>query len=170
VLADGDTAPAFDLPGVESGSSIDDAIEQYRLADALDDGPAVVNFYPFDFHPSCTEHMCTLRDLSWFDVDDAVTVYGVSTDRSFSHRAFANAENLDFPLLSDCTGDVAESYGVLYDEIEGHERVSKRAVFVVDGDRTVRYAWSTDDPEVQPDWAPVRDAVASLTEPETAQK
>ena len=168
MLAEGDTAPRFELPGVEPGAA-DADIAQFRLADALESGPAVVNFYPFDFHPSCTEHMCTLRDLSWFDVADAVTVYGISTDGSFSHRAFAAAESLDFPLLSDNDGSVAEDYGVLYDEIEGHKRVSKRAVFVVDADREIRYAWRTDDPEAQPNWTPVRDAVAALTGSETAE-
>jgi peroxiredoxin len=71
-------------------------------------------------------------------------VFCISTDRSFSHRAFAETEELAFALLSDSDGSVAESY----EEFNGHKRIAKRSVFVVDTDGTIRYAWSTDDPTV----------------------
>jgi peroxiredoxin len=140
----------------------EDGVTEYRLNDAVQDGPVLVSFYVFDFHPECTEHMCSLHDMSWFDIDDSVTVFGVSTDRSFSHQEFATTEGLGFPLLSDSDGSVAEEYGVLFEEFNGHKRVSKRSVFVIDTDQTVRYAWSTDDPREQPDWQPVREALSTL--------
>lgn len=73
-------------------------------------------------------------------------------------RAFADAENLDPPPLSDSDGSVSEAYGVLYDEFNRHRRVAKHSVFVVDQNRTVRYAWATDDRETIPDWIAVRNA------------
>jgi peroxiredoxin len=121
-----------------------------------------VSFYLFDFHPACTDHMCALHDLAWMDLEDDVTVFGISTDKSFSHRAFADSENLEFRLLSDSDGTVAEEYDVLYDEFKNHKRVSKRSVFVVDTDQTVRYAWATEDPRTLPDWDPVRDVIGDL--------
>ena len=59
---------------------------------------------------------------------------------------------------------MSEAYGVLYDEFEGHKRVAKRAVFVLDDDRTVRYAWSTDDASQQPDWREVGTAARSVAD------
>jgi len=156
----GSLAPDFSLPGA---TATDESVREYGLSAALDDGPVVLNFYVFDFHPACTEHLCALHELAWFDIDDSVTVFGVSTDRSFSHRAFAESEALDVTLLSDSDGSVAEAYGVLYDEFRGHKRVAKRSVFVVDTDHTVRYVWRTGDPTVQPDWAAVSDALAALS-------
>jgi len=37
----------------------------------------------------------------WLDLDDRVTVFGISTDRTFSRRAFADTEELAFTLLPD---------------------------------------------------------------------
>lgn len=161
VLNKSSDAPDFELPGTNDGA-VDASVTRYRLADALDDGPVVLNFYLFDFHPACTEHMCSLHDLAWVDLADDVTVFGISTDKSFSHEAFADTENLDVTLLSDSDGSVAEQYGVLYDEFNGHKRVPKRSVFVVDTDQKIRYAWATEDPQVMPDWDPVRTALDRL--------
>jgi peroxiredoxin len=161
MLGDGTEAPDFELPGTNDGTD-DDSVSRYRLADALEDGPVVLNFYLFDFHPACTEHMCSLHDLAWVDMADDVTVFGVSTDKSFSHQAFADTENLDVTLLSDSDASVAEQYDVLYDEFNAHKRVPKRSVFVVDTDQKIRYAWTAEDPQVMPDWDSVRTALAGL--------
>lgn len=165
MLTDGATAPAFSLPGTHAtADSPRDSPAVYSLEDGLVDGPLLLNFYLFDFHPACTEHVCDLHDLGWFDLEPGVSVYGISTDRTFSHEAFATGEGLGFPLLSDSDGSVAEAYGVLYDEFQGHKRIAKRSVFLVDTDRRVRYAWGTDDPGAQPDWDEVHEAVHALLE------
>lgn len=158
MIEEGQQAPDFALPGV----SADGDIREFGLSEAVTDGPVVLNFYVFDFHPECTEHMCDLNNLSWFRLDDGVTAFAISADQSFSHREFAAAQNLDFPLLSDSDGAVAEAFGVLYEEFKGHKRVAKRSVFVIDTERVVRYAWRTDDPSDHPDWTTVTETVQSL--------
>ena len=172
MLTDGDTAPDFSLPGTrppgeQAGNETARTTSAARpvpftLEGVPADGSLPLNFYLFDFHPSCTEHVCALHDLAWFDLEAGLSVYGVSTDRVFSHDAFATGEGLGFPLLSDSDGSVAEAYGVLYDEFRGHKRIAKRAVFLVDADRTVRYAWSSVEPGTQPDWDAVHDAVHAV--------
>ena len=159
MLQEGAEAPGFSLPGTDDAGS---ELREYNLADALDAGPVLVNFYVFDFHPQCTDHVCSLHDVAWFELDDRLTVFGISTDRTFSHSAFARQEGLTFPLLSDSDGNVAEAYDVLFDEFQGHKRIAKRSVFLVDTDGTVRFAWSTEDPTTQPDWGAVKDAVDAL--------
>lgn len=84
------------------------------------------------------------------------------------HRAFARAEGLDPTILADSDGRVAESFGGLYDEFKRHSRIAKRSVFVIDTDRTISYAWSIDDPAVQPDWSAVAAAVRALVESSAA--
>lgn len=153
----GDTAPEFALPG-----TADDGVAEYRLSGHLDDGPVVLAFYAFDFHPSCTEELCDIRDLEWFGLMDGVTVFGLSTDRAFSHAAFAREYGLDFPLLSDSDGGVSEAYGVLYDEVKGHRRVSKRAIIIVDKTGGIRYRWVADELAQQPDWREIQ-AVLPVT-------
>lgn len=159
MLPTGTDAPDFTLPGTGTDGA---EPSEYSLSAALEDGPVVVSFYLFDFHPACTEHMCDLHDLAWFDLEDGVTVFGISTDRTFSHQAFAESESLEVRLLSDSDGSVAESYDALYDEFQGHKRIAKRSVYVVDTDGTIAYAWQTEDPQEQPDWSEAKAALDSL--------
>lgn len=159
----GTHAPDFTLPGTAPDGS--QRVTEYQLAEALETGPVLINFYVFDFHPACTENLCDLHNLAWLDLDTDVTVFGISTDRSFSHRAFADAEQLFFTLLSDSDGSVAETYDVLYDEFQGHKRIAKRAVFVIDTEQTIQYAWCAVDPQTQPDWNAIREAVSDLGRP-----
>ena len=72
----------------------------------------ILYFYPKDETPGCTEEACSFRDhesdLSKF----GAIVLGVSTDSLQSHEAFRTKHQLNFPLLSDQTADVAKMYGV----------------------------------------------------------
>lgn len=157
MLSAGDAAPDFILPGTDG-----EDVREYMLAEYTRDGPVVLAFYLFDFHPACTEELCSMQNFGWFDVREGTTVLGVSRDSAFSHRAFAREYDIDFPLLSDSDGAVSERYGVRYDELAGHRDVSKRAVFVVDGDTKIRYAWAADDPSELPDWDAIRGVLDDL--------
>jgi peroxiredoxin len=164
MLQPGDEAPDFEL----SGSSGDDP-GPYRLSDHLDDGPVVLAFYPQDFSPVCTEELCTLHEGDFFQFVPGVDLFGISTDGVYSHKEFANKHGFDFPLLSDHDGEVASSYGVRYEEgleFGGADvgRVTKRSLFVVDTDRRVRYAWSTEDPETLPDLLEAKDALDDIAD------
>jgi peroxiredoxin len=133
-------------------------VAEYSLTKALEERPVLLNFYVFNFHPACRENVCALHTLSWFDLDEGVTVYGISTDSVHSHREFARQETLGFPLLSDSDGSVAASYDVLADEIERHRQVAQRSVFLIDRSGTVRYTWSGETPSQQPDWEEIKRA------------
>ena len=156
MLSEGETAPDFALPGVRNGE-----FDEFRLS-AYTDRVVVLAFYPADFSPACTEELCTMRDVDLFSLHRDVALFGISADSTYSHRAFADEHGLNFPLLTDRLGEVADAYGVRYDEFEGLEHVPKRAVFVLDPERTVRYAWSDDDAYETPDIDAVREAVESL--------
>lgn len=157
----GDDAPRFTLPGTARDGA---APEEYRLADAVEDGPAILNFYLFDFHPACTDHLCSFDRLSWFTLADGVTTFGISTDSVYSSAEFAETAGIDFPLLADSDGSVAERYAGLHDEMQGHKRVSRRAVYVVDSDATVQYAWRAEQPADQPDWEELKATVDEHTD------
>jgi len=105
---------------------------------ALRGAPVVLVFYPWAFSGICTGELCRLRDdLAQYDALDA-QVLAVSCDPMFSLRAFADAEHLEFSLLSDHWphGAVARAYGV-FDEQVG---VAHRGSFVLDADG--RVTWS----------------------------
>lgn len=146
MISPGETAPAFQLPGADEST-----LSTYELESFTGTGATVLVFYPFDFSPVCTSELCQFRDAEWLTLTPDVDVLGISTDSAYAHRRFIADNDLSFPLLSDSSGDVIEAYGVKYDEWEGHRDVSKRAVFVLDSDRVVRYRWATDDATVEPD-------------------
>lgn len=154
MLQTGQRAPTFDLPGAGGGR-----IDRHSLTEYTDNGWAVVLvFYPFDFHPVCTSRMCTLRDSEALSLVENTVVLGISTDSVYCHREFADEQRIDFPLLSDSDGSVAEAYGVLADEFDDHRGVACSALFVVDPDRRIQYTWLSDDSEDDPDLAAVEKA------------
>lgn len=163
MIEPGTEAPTFELPAADDGE-----IRPVSLSDYLGEDVVVLAFYPADFSPSCTDELCSLRDLELFDIDRDVTLLGISADSAFSHRAFAERYDLAFPLLSDSAGTVAERYGVRYEEFEGHEGIPKRAVFVVGVRGRVRYAWATDDPTELPDFDALQAAIRSVKDDDTA--
>ena len=157
MLSEGDAAPDFILPGTDG-----EEVREYMLADYTREGPVVLAFYLFDFHPHCTEQLCSMQDLGWFDVRPGTNVLAVSTDSAFAHQAFATEYDLPFVLLSDDDGAVCERYGVLSEGLAGHRVVARRSVFVVDTETTGRDAWGADEPDDQPDWDAVEAALDGL--------
>jgi len=154
MLQVGQTAPSFELPGVAGGQ-----VDPHTLTEYLDQGWAVVVvFYPFDFHPSCTSQLCLLRDAEGLSLVENTVVLGISTDSVYSHQEFARQHRIDFPLLADSTGSVAQAYGVVVDELEGHRDVARSSLFVVDPDREIQYAWQSETPADEPDFDAVEKA------------
>ena len=101
----------------------------------------VLYFYPHDDTPGCTKEACEFRD-AWDDLKKAgVAVYGVSTQSTESHQAFAQKYNLPFPLLPDRDGAIAAKY---------HVRVflglTKRVTYLIGPDGRISYVW----PAVKP--------------------
>lgn len=134
-------------------------IEEFSLSENLDEAPIVLAFFPGAFTSVCTQEMCTFRDrLSNFAEVDA-TVYGVSIDSPFVLNEFRDRHDLPFALISDVNRDLVDRYDVAMDfPALGVHDVAKRAVFVVDGDGEVTYAWVSDDPAVEPDYEAVEEA------------
>lgn len=67
-------------------------------------------FYPKDNTPGCTKEACSIRDV-WKEFQSkGVVVLGVSADSVKSHKKFADAYTLPFPLLSDENKEVLHAY------------------------------------------------------------
>lgn len=71
----------------------------------------IVYFYPKASTPGCTTQACDFRDSLARFAADGFAVVGISPDRPEALATFADAESLDFPLLSDPDHRVAEAYG-----------------------------------------------------------
>lgn len=121
----GDKAPNFALPD-SNGKTV-------RLKD-LRGTQVVLYFYPRDNTPGCTKEACSFNDrLSEIRRRGAV-VLGVSADSVASHRKFADAYGLKFPLLSDEDRTTIKAYGVWRKKtLYGRQFMGiERTTFVID--------------------------------------
>lgn len=124
----GDRAQEFELP---------DQTGQPRSLDGLlADGPIVLFFYPAANTPVCTAEACHFRDLTSEFAAVGASRVGISTDSVKTLAGFAEAQGLDYPLLSDAGGAVAESFDVKRGLL-GRLMPVKRQTFVIDTDKTV---------------------------------
>jgi peroxiredoxin Q/BCP len=86
--------------------------KQWSLADEVGKKVVLLYFYPKDDTPGCTKEACGLRDRMADLKKQDVEVIGVSFDNGESHKAFISKYNLNFPLLADSDGKIADAYGV----------------------------------------------------------
>ena len=136
--------------------------EPVTLSEQLVRGPVVLAFLPGAFSGVCTTEMCTFRDSMPELKKISARVLGISTDTFFTLKAWADAENFRFALLSDYNKDVIRRYDVVNPDMIGLKDIAKRAVFVIDRSGTVRHCEVLDDARNEPDYGKVKQALASL--------
>ena len=150
----GSAAPDFTLVNQDR--------EPVTLSQEVKKGNVVLAFFPGAFSGTCTKEMCSLRDtLSRFKSLNA-GVLGISTDTFFALKAWDDQQRPGFPLLSDYNKEVITAYGVVNPDMIGLKNIAKRAVFVVDRDRVVRYREVLDDARNEPDYPKLTEALATL--------
>jgi peroxiredoxin len=154
MVSTGDTARTFTATVGTSDH------EDFDLTAHLGEGHVVLAFFPGAFTPPCTNEMVALQDrLDEFRAGGA-TVFGVSADSPFSQCAFRDERGIEFDLVSDVGGAAIRGYGVETDIPRlGLHGVANRAVFVLDTEGAVTYAWAAEDPTNEPDYDAVLDAV-----------
>jgi peroxiredoxin Q/BCP len=104
VLSVGDKAPGF--------NAISDDGSTWNLNDYKGKKYIVVYFYPAAMTGGCTKQACAYRDaLPAIESANAVVV-GISGDNVEGLKIFKQAENLNFALLSDESGEIAGKFGV----------------------------------------------------------
>ena len=86
---------------------------------------------------------------------DKVEVIGVSFDSAASHQKFREKYNLNFPLLADVDGKIADTYGV---RREAGKNMARRASFLIGLDGKVAHV--TDVPSADVHLAEMKEAVA----------
>ena len=88
-----------------------------------------------------------LRDRSAEFEEAGVRGVGISRDSPWSHVAWMQALDLNFPLLSDWNAEAIRGFDIAF-EFRGLRDVARRAAFLVDQGGTVRGAWAYKTDEV----------------------
>jgi peroxiredoxin (alkyl hydroperoxide reductase subunit C) len=108
----------------------------------------ILFFYPLDFTFVCPSEIIAFDSaLEKFKEKNAELI-GVSVDSHFTHLAWKNTPrerggigNVQYPMVSDLTKEIARSYGVLL-----NDSVALRGLFLIDKEGIVRHALINDLP------------------------
>jgi peroxiredoxin len=102
-----------------------------------------------------------LRDRSEEFRAVGVQPYAISRDSPYTHVAWMQALDVDFPLLSDFNAEATHGFDVAF-EFRGLRDVSARSAFLIDGQGVIRGAWGYDTSEV-PDLGALLEAAQALS-------
>ena len=139
IIAPGTPVPDFRLVG-EDG-------EEFTRENLLGKTTVLV-FYPFAFSPVCTDQLQIYEEALPDLTAKGATLYGVSTDPTYSQRAFREKLGISIPQLSDFEpkGETARKFGA-YFEPRG---MTNRALVIVGPDGVVRWSHLADSPSDLP--------------------
>ena len=124
---------------------------------------SVLLFFPLAFTGVCTEELCHMRDnFSKYENLNA-EILAISVDSPFTLAKFKAENKLNFTVLSDFNKDVSQAYNAFYEDfVLGLKGVSKRAVFVIDGDGKIQYQEVLDNAGNLPNFTELENALAKL--------
>jgi thioredoxin-dependent peroxiredoxin len=145
----GDTAPLFTAQD-QNGKTI-------NLADLVGKKIVLLYFFPKAFTPGCTKEACGFRDRMAGLKKDNVEVIGVSYDTAARQKEFTERYKLNFPLIGDPDGKIAELYGVRMGLMHMDHRVS----FLIDLRGKIVHVTDSGNPEVH--FEQMKAAIAALT-------
>jgi len=143
-------APDFERPLVNA-----EYWEDAALSELTAEGPVLLVFHPMDGAFPATYAWNELRDRGLEGRPaggSELQVVGVSISSPYEHKTLIRERGIDSRLFSDPTAGVAEQYGIDW-EPDGMAGVREPvpAVFLVDGERVIRYAWTAEEwPEFPP--------------------
>ncbi|MFB6310289.1 MAG: redoxin domain-containing protein [Salinirussus sp.] len=152
-IMEGEIAPDFERPLVNL-----EFWEDVQLSELTADPPVVLLFHPMDGAFPATYMWNEIRDRGWSDV---ATVVGLSISTPYEHETLIDERGIhDVRLFSDPSNGVAEKYGIVHD-LDGMNGIDepRPAVFVIDGDRMVEYAWVAEEWPDFPDYDEVETAL-----------
>lgn len=154
-LSSGIPAPDFKLPGTTD--------EPLGPGDFRGQ-PVILAFYPADWSPVCGDQLVLYNEVLPMFEEYGAQLLAISVDHLWSHRAYSDQHNLNFPLLSDFEpkGEIARQYGV-YQEGRGQ---SARALFVIDPQGVIHWSYLS-PPNVNPGADGILRALESLTAGQT---
>ncbi|MEM6778757.1 MAG: peroxiredoxin [Planctomycetota bacterium] len=174
------TAWAADSGRVKIGDKVpsfivdDDEGQPWNSEDHVGKKILVMYFYPADMTGGCTAQACSFRDDMGTLADADVEVVGISGDSVENHQKFKKAHRLNFTLLADVDGKVADLLGVpktigeriVNKTIDGidftltRQVTTKRWTFIFD--RSGRIAYIDDSVKAKVDSQTVANAIAKM--------
>jgi glutaredoxin-dependent peroxiredoxin len=109
-LKKGDKAPNFSLPDADR--------KMHSLSDLLTKKTIIASI-PGAFTPVCTKELCTFRDV-YSDLEKlGAQVVILAVDSPFVNKAYSEANQVTYPILSDYTRETVKAYGGVHENFIG---------------------------------------------------
>lgn len=136
-------APEFTATAVmENGDFKEVSLSDYKGQNVI------LYFYPLDFTFVCPSEILAFNKRVADFKERNTQLLGVSVDSQFSHFAWRNTPvekggigEIDYPLVSDMSKNIARDYGVLF-----NESVALRGLFLIDKEGSIRHSTINDLP------------------------
>lgn len=121
----------------------------------------ILAFFPAAFTGVCQAELCSFQNAMQRLNAANATVLAVAADGPFANKAFAEANNLSFPILSDHQRTAIGAYGVALPDFAGIPgyTASQRATFVIDAEGVIRHVDVTANPGLEPNYDDIFAAV-----------
>lgn len=134
----GNKAPDFEAEAV-----FDQEFIKVKLSDYIGKKYVVLFFYPLDFTFVCPTEITAFSDR-YAEFEKLNTeVLGVSVDSVFSHLAWVQTDrksgglgDLNYPLISDVTKSISESFSVLIKD----QGIALRGLFIIDKEGVIQHS------------------------------
>lgn len=139
-------APDFTAAAVLAS---DEIVTNFEFHNYIKDHHAVLFFWPLDFTFVCPSEIIAFDHRYKEFEERGVKVVGVSIDSEYVHNAWRNTltekggiGKVQFPIVSDLSHAIAQSYGIEHPE----KNVALRASFLIDKKGIVRHQIVNDLP------------------------
>ena len=128
-------------PGFAATAVYDQEFKLIHLSDYIGKY-LVLFFYPLDFTFVCPTEITAFSDLYDQFVSLNTEILGISVDSEYAHLAWLQMTrddgglgDLNYPLVSDLTKKISQSYNVLTDEGK-----ALRGLFIIDAEGIIQYS------------------------------
>ena len=173
-LEAGQTAPVFTAYTVDGDS--------YRFDPAQREQPTVLIFYRGGWCPYCNKHLKDLREAEPVLLELGFEVLFLSADRPEILHSSLRREQPSYTILSDASMEVSRAFGIAFvvddetlarykkagldlEKVSGytHHQLPVPAVFVIDTNGVIRYAYANPDYRVRLEANAVLEQAAIIT-------
>ncbi|AOU97444.1 peroxidase [Acidihalobacter yilgarnensis] len=126
--------------------NIDSTEGPIRFHDWMEEDWAVLFSHPADYTPVCTTELGEASRLQPEFAARGVKLIGLSVDALEDHHGWADdiratqGHALNFPLIADSDGVVADRYGMVHPEADA--KLTVRTVFVIDPRKRLRLSFT----------------------------
>lgn len=123
----GDPAPGFSLTGSDG--------QKHTLADFKGKQAVVIAWFPKAFTGGCTAECKSLKESGEALKGLNIAYFTASVDDAETNKKFAESLELDYPILSDPSKNIATAYGVVH---PGRD-LPERWTFYIDKDGKIAH-------------------------------